>query len=193
LPVSVKDAKEGVEITDTFDFIDRWLRKPPFPLQVGDVITHLAGVPVANRAEFIKLAEAAPTLGRHPRVIGEAVQVTCRREGKAKMVTVHLRTQSQSNVLFQRDRPCSYRYSGFPAAIASDLAARPEHCGAPVVDADGRVVGLLIARAPFMESLILPSTEIRGAVEVMRKSAATREEGHPPRVHHHQPGGDHHQ
>ena len=72
-------------------------------------------------------------------------------------------------------RPCSYRYSGFAAAIASDLAARPEHCGAPVVDADGRVVGLLIARRfPFIESLILPSTEMRAAVEVMRKSATAR-------------------
>ena len=59
--------------------------------------------------------------------------------------------------------------------MASDLAARPEHCGAPVVDADGRVVGLLIARAPFIESLILPSTEMRAALEVMRKSATVKE------------------
>ena len=172
VPVSVKDAKGGVEITDTFDFLERWLRKPPFPLRVGDVITHLASVPVANRDEFVKLNGAA-TLGGHPRVVGEAVPVTCRRKGKAEVVTVHL--HSQRDVPFQRDRPCSYRYSGFPAAIASDLAARPEHCGAPVVDADGRVVGLLIARAPFIESLILPSTEMRAAVEVMRKSTTAKD------------------
>jgi len=43
-----------------------------------------------------------------------------------------------------------------------------------VVDADGRVVGLLIARAPFIESLIVPSTEMRAAVEVMRKSATLK-------------------
>ena len=66
------------------------------------------------------------------------------------------------------------QYSGFPRAIASDLAARPEHCGAPVVDVDGRVVGLLIACAPFIERLILPSTEVKAAVEVMRKSAAAK-------------------
>jgi serine protease Do len=171
LPVSVKDAKGGVEITDTFDFLDRWLRQPPFPLRVGDVITHVAAVPVANSDKFIKL-NAAATLGRHPRVIGEAVQVTCWRKGQAEMVTVHLR--SQRSVEFQRVRPCSYRYSGFPAAIASDLAARPEHCGAPVVDADGHVVGLLIACAPFIERLILPSTEMKAAVEVMRKSATAK-------------------
>jgi serine protease Do len=172
LPVSVKDAKGGVEITDTFDFLDRWLRKPPFPLRVGDVITHVAGVPVANRNEFLELNGAA-TLGGHPRVKGEAVTVTCRRKGKAEEVTVHL--HSQRSVPNQLIRPYSYRYSGFSAAMASDLAARPEHCGAPVVDADGRVVGLLIARAPFIESLILPSTEMRAALEVMRKSATVKE------------------
>jgi serine protease Do len=171
LPVSVKDAKGGVEITDTFDFLDRWLRKPPFPLHVGDVITHVAGVPVANRDEFIKL-EGAATLGGHPRVKGEAVPVTCLRKGKAEEVTVVL--HSQRSVPNQLVRPYSYRYSGFRAAIASDLAARPEHCGAPVVDADGRVVGLLIARAPFIESLILPSNEVKAAIEAMRKSATAK-------------------
>jgi S1-C subfamily serine protease len=169
LPVSVKDAKGGVEITGTFDFLDRWLRKPPFPLRVGDVITHVAGVPVANRDEFIKLSGAA-TVGGHPRVKGEAIPVARSRNGKAEELTVHL--HSQRSVPNQLVRPYSYRYSGFPAAIASDLAARPEHCGAPVVDADGRVVGLLIARAPFIESLIVPSAEVRAAVEAMRKSAA---------------------
>jgi S1-C subfamily serine protease len=171
LPVSVKDAKGGVEITDTFDFLDRWLRKPPFPLHLGDVITHVAGVPVANRDAFIKLNGAA-TLGGHPRVRGEAIRVTCWRNGKSDDVTVYL--HSQRSVQNQLVRPYSYRYSGFPTALASDLAARPEHCGAPVVDADGRVVGLLIARAPFIESLILPSAEMRAAVEVMRKSAAAK-------------------
>ena len=40
-----------------------------------------------------------------------------------------------------------------------------------MVDADGRVIGLLIARALFLESLILPGSEIRAAVEAMRNSA----------------------
>jgi serine protease Do len=168
LPVSVKDAKGGVEITDTFAWLMRWLRPPPFPLQEGDVITSVAGLPVPNREAFFRLMNGR-AVGRHPRVMGEAIHVTYRRQGKAHDVTIHLR--EQHTVAGQRVRPCSYRYSGFPAAFASDLAARPEHCGAPVVDADGRVVGLLIARAPFIESLILPSTEMRTAVEVMRKSA----------------------
>jgi hypothetical protein len=44
-----------------------------------------------------------------------------------------------------------------------------------VIDVDGRVVGLLIARAPFIESLVLPSAEMRVAVEMMRKSATAKD------------------
>jgi S1-C subfamily serine protease len=172
LPVQVKDAEGGVEVTDTFAWLMRWLRPPPFSLQEGDVITKVAGVPVPNAETFFKLM-AGKAIGCHPRVMGEAIQVTYRRKGKTNEVTVHLR--EQHSVESQRVRPWSYRYSGFPAAIATDLAARPEHCGAPVVDASGRVVGLLIARAPFIESLILPSTEVKAATEVMRKSATAKD------------------
>jgi S1-C subfamily serine protease len=168
----VKDAKGGVEITDTFGSFDLWLPRPPFPLRRGDVITHVAGVPAANRDVFIKLNEAATTLGRHPCVKGEPVPVTCVSQGKAEEMMVHL--HSKCTVFTQLIHPYSYRYSGFAAAIASDMDARPKHCGAPVVDANGRVIGLLIARAPFMESLILPGSEIRTALEAMRKSASAK-------------------
>ena len=56
----------------------------------------------------------------------------------------------------------------------SDLATRPEHCGAPVVDAEGRVAGLLIARAPFIESLILPSIEVKAAIEAYVKAVKAK-------------------
>ncbi|HEV3078824.1 MAG TPA: hypothetical protein VGY66_03570, partial [Gemmataceae bacterium] len=110
--------------------------------------------------------------GRHPRVSGELVAVSRRREGKTEDVTVRL--GHEYSVGTQLIHPCSYRYTGFPAALASDLNARPEHCGAPVVDAEGRVVGLLIARAMLIESLILPAAEVRVAVEAMRKSVTVK-------------------
>lgn len=171
LPVRVKDVEGGVEVTDTFAWLMRWLRPPPFPLQEGDVITKVASVPVPNQEAFFRLM-SGQIIGRHPRVMGEAILVTYQRKDKTNDVTIHLR--EQHTVAGQRVRPCSYRYSGFRAAIAADLAARPEHCGAPVIDTDGRVVGLLIARAPFIESLILPGAEIKAAVEVMRKSATAK-------------------
>jgi hypothetical protein len=41
-----------------------------------------------------------------------------------------------------------------------------------VVDARGRAVGVLIARAPFIESLVLPAGEVKASLEAMRKEAA---------------------
>src|SRR5262249_22306038 len=81
LPVSVKDANGGVEVTDTVAWLRRGLRPPPFPLQRGDVITGVAGVPVPNREAFFKLMKGR-TAGSHPRVMGEAIQVTYQRQGK---------------------------------------------------------------------------------------------------------------
>jgi S1-C subfamily serine protease len=174
VPVQVKDAEGGVEITATFVEItdSLWLASPPFNLRRGDVITNVGGVTVANRAAFAKLVFNEARIGRHPRAAGELVTVTYRRQGKEEVAFVHLR--HAHSVPTQRIHPSSYRYSSFPAAIASDLNARPEHCGAPVVDAEGRVVGLLIAQAPFIESLILPSTEVSAAVKAMRRSVTKK-------------------
>jgi S1-C subfamily serine protease len=69
-------------------------------------------------------------------------------------------------------RPSSYRYTGFAHVVASDLPTRPEHCGAPVVDANGQVVGILIARAMFIESLVLPADDVTVALARMQKQVA---------------------
>jgi hypothetical protein len=103
-------------------------------------------------------------------VAGEPVAVTYRRGRKTADATVYL--HNQATVPGQGVRPSSYRYTGFATALAADLPARAEHCGAPVVDARGRTVGVLIARAPFIESLVLPAGEVKASLEAMRKEAA---------------------
>jgi S1-C subfamily serine protease len=180
LPVEVKDAKGGVEITSILQVKNlphHWLGAPPFPLRQGDVITHVAGVPVPDREAFVKLVRPAhdkgTSIGRHPLVAGELVTVTYQRQGKKEEVTVHLRP-SGGIAVNQLFFPTSYRWSGYPAAIAADLFARPEHCGAPVVDTQGRVVGLLIARVTDVASFILPASEVKASVEAMRKSATAQ-------------------
>src|SRR5262249_6132063 len=97
IPVRVKDAPGGVEITESCpELVTRWLRPPSFPLLKGDVITHVAGIPVTSQAEFNKLNFAGPTVGRHPRVIGEPVGVTYRRADKTTDVAIHLRNQASA-------------------------------------------------------------------------------------------------
>jgi hypothetical protein len=171
LPVAVKDVDGGVEVTESYEWVAAlWLRPPPFPLRPGDVLTHVAGVPVPNREKFLALVFGGKSIGRHPRVAGEPVAVTYRRGGKTTDATVYL--HHQATVPSQGVRPSSYRYTGFATALAADLPSRAEHCGAPVVDARGRTVGVLIARAPFIESLVLPAGEVKASLEAMREEAA---------------------
>ncbi len=165
-PVHVKDTKAGVEVTEILeDTLSLWMRRTAFPLRPGDVLTHIAGVPVPNRETFVAMAFNGNSLGQHPRVAGELVAATFRRDGATAEAAVQL--GYQASVGTQLVHPSSYRYSGFPLAIATDLPARPEHCGAPVVDARGRAVGILIARAPFVESLVLPAGEVAASLKSM--------------------------
>jgi serine protease Do len=50
---------------------------------------------------------------------------------------------------------------------------RPIDCGGPVVDVDGKVVGLNIARAGRVESYALPSSLVRETVDKLLKMELT--------------------
>jgi S1-C subfamily serine protease len=55
----------------------------------------------------------------------------------------------------------SGRRSGFPAVLQTDMVIQPKDCGGPVVDLNGNVLGINIARAGRVETWILPSEDIR--------------------------------
>ncbi|MFT3883232.1 MAG: trypsin-like peptidase domain-containing protein [Gemmatales bacterium] len=177
LPVRVKDPKDGkrgVMIDIIFaEMTTPWLRPPGFPLMVGDRITEIAGLPIPDSESFRKWTFGeGKEIGGHPRVAGEAIEVKWMRGDKEMKALVHLRLQQTA--ASQRIRPYSYRYSGFAGVFACDFFVRPEHCGAPVVDAAGNVVGLVIAKAPFIECLVLPTQEVRAATERMMKMVGKR-------------------
>ena len=96
--------------------------------------------------------------------------MTYRRDGTTREVLTRL--CPGYTIRSQLIWPSSYRYTGFPSAIACDFLARPEHCGAPVVDAGGRVVGLLVARTLFDESLVIPASEVKASLEEMKQRAS---------------------
>jgi serine protease Do len=54
----------------------------------------------------------------------------------------------------------SNRRHGFFNAFQHDLVLQPEECGGPLVDLDGRVVGLDIARSGRTESLAIPAADL---------------------------------
>jgi S1-C subfamily serine protease len=69
--------------------------------------------------------------------------------------------------------PRSVRLSGFDQVIQHDTVLNPDECGGPILDTDGRIVGLNIARAGRVVSYALPaSIVLRDMVEMLNEVRA---------------------
>jgi S1-C subfamily serine protease len=63
----------------------------------------------------------------------------------------------------------SARASGFPSVFQHDTVLSPNQCGGPLVDLEGKAVGLNIARAGRVSSYALPADIVVAAVDQMLK------------------------
>jgi serine protease Do len=62
----------------------------------------------------------------------------------------------------------SNRRGGFPQVLQTDMILKPTECGGPVVDLDGKAVGIAIARAGRTESYALPSEAVQTLIEDLK-------------------------
>jgi S1-C subfamily serine protease len=160
-----------------------WLFKP------GDVLVRLGGMPVANADDFGRAMGRllyAPGVQVRPENVdklkpaagsfaGEVVEVVVRRGAAQGDVTVSVPRVHSSNeqALFWHAEPLSLRRDGFPSAFAHDAPVAPELCGGPVVDRDGRVVGVNIARADGALTLAVPADVVQAVVAELRRRQPT--------------------
>src|SRR5439155_21464335 len=72
----------------------------------------------------------------------------------------------------------SNRRGGFPFILQHDTVLKPKDCGGPLVDLDGKVVGINIARAGRTESYAIPSEKVQALLEDLNsgKLAPPKEE-----------------
>ncbi len=107
--------------------------------------------------------------------VGDKVKIKLERSGKAVelMVTLGKRTpdllRGSSRGDFQNamGSKLSERRSGIPRFFQTDAVVKPDDCGAPVVDLDGHVVGLMIARAGRTESHVIPAETLKELLPIM--------------------------
>ena|SRR5437764_10052539 len=126
-------------------------------LKKDDVICELEGKSISSRVALQELLDAYRP--------GEVVRLKLRRDGKELEKKVTLggpagppnRGDIQNTLGGHR---LSGRHKGFPSILQTDMFLKPEQCGAPVVDLDGKVLGLSIARAGRVETWVLPSETI---------------------------------
>lgn len=127
-------------------------------IQAGDVIVAIRGKKISGPQD---LAEIAKTLK-----VGETVPVTYRRKGAEKTVDVRV---SERAVIFkgpasrndQMSGRVSRRRGAFPRVFQHDILGASNSMGGPVLNLDGKCVGMNIARADRAESYAIPSEDIQ--------------------------------
>ena len=131
-------------------------------LQDKDIIAKINGKEIKSRQQLVETIR-----GYTP---GEKVELTVRRGDQDLALTVTLGSFSQ---LVHGDRAefqnglggaLSERRAGFPAVIQHDSVLKPADCGGPIVDLEGKTVGINIARAGRVESYALPASVIKGVL-----------------------------
>ncbi len=129
-------------------------------LRVGDNIFEVNGIAVKSHAGFIDVIKTATG--------GEIVTLKVNRaerelELQAKLMdlTEELLDETEMEV----NGRVSARATGFERVLPHDTVLKPNQCGGPLVNLDGEVVGINIARAGRVTSYALPYDLVQPVVE----------------------------
>ncbi len=130
-------------------------------LREGDVILRVTDQKVNGSFELATLLQRLEP--------GQKVEILYKRSERQESVNVELGGRPRApripyNRMEQMNSMGGHRYNdvkdGFRNVIQSDMQLDPEDCGAPVVDLDGQLVGIAIARAGRIKSFIIPASMI---------------------------------
>lgn len=141
-------------------------------IREDDVIAEVNREAVENREELIsKIKKMRP---------GDRVQVKILRDGAARKITATLSRRYDlfmgQEASFQEEitGPLSVRRSGFPSAIQHDCLLNPNQCGGPLVDLNGKIIGINIARADRVSTYTLTADVIIPWVQTVKESSNRR-------------------
>lgn len=135
-------------------------------IEPDDVITHVEGTATDT---WDKLREA---VAQFPP--GQTIIVTVRRGHETSDFAVTLREHKK---LFGREGgpplvgDTSDRRNGFDLILQHHIPLAPNQCGGPLVNLDGKVVGLNIARATRNEAYALPADLVLKTLERLKQDA----------------------
>ena len=161
--------KKGTNALEIEDFSEKSGAKEA-GLQKGDVILAVEDKPVKESTEIGKLLK--------DRKAGTMVKVTWRRGEEEMSAQVRLASKSEMfhlevnrNDMMSGD--FSKRRSGFPRVIQHDVMGNSSKMGGPVLNLNGKCVGMNIARANRAETFAIPVEELKGIIANLMKQAAS--------------------
>ena len=154
--MSELEDQTGVVITD----IEKDTAALRAGLKVRDLIYEVAGKKITSmKAMQSLMSEYRP---------GDTITLRVKRGEESIDLKVKLGTRSDFNRGdFQNSMggSLSGRRTGFPKVLQHDTVIRPSDCGGPLVDLDGKVLGINIARAGRVETWALPADVVAPIVQ----------------------------
>jgi serine protease Do len=124
-------------------------------LKANDVVLSLGGKAFKDVQEFVD------AIGSHKP--GEEITLKIKRGSEEKEIKAKLdkRPPDRGDIQNSMGGTLSPRRVGFPTFLQHDTVLKPQDCGGPVVDLDGKVIGVNIARAGRTESYAIPSEAVQ--------------------------------
>jgi serine protease Do len=135
-------------------------------LKVNDVVTLIADTPIIDSETMVN------TIRHHKP--GDALPIKILREGKELELQATLGKRPPDPGLARREyqnqlgSALSEHRTGFPQILQHDMVLRPDNCGGPVVDLDGKAIGINIARAGRVESYAIPTEAVRALLDDLK-------------------------
>jgi serine protease Do len=143
-------------------------------IKVGDQITALNGVAIENIDEFRGLLSKTKA--------GDEVTFKIVRDEKEQDIKATLGKnpndkggKSRSDTQNSMGSKLSDRRAGFPVILQHDSVLKPADCGGPLVNLEGQVLGINIARAGRTESYAIPSEAVRPLLEKLKMKKKEKE------------------
>jgi len=142
-------------------------------LKPGDLIVAVNGAAVTNRAQVVETLRELRE--------GQTVKLRLQRAEEPFDTQVRLMVprsgQPGSELYYQQGRrrglsgAVSERAAGFEQAIEHDSVLRPWLCGGPLVNLDGKAIGLNIARAGRMTTYALPAKLVQTVFDRLKSTS----------------------
>jgi serine protease Do len=128
----------------------------------GDEILSIDGTAMQTMEQVIE------TIRSHE--VGDTLTMVVRRDGKEMTLSPKLiRPPIGASPEDQwGGGPFSERRTGFPSVLPHDTAVLPNQCGGPLVDTDGKVVGINIARALRVTTYAIPADTMQNLVSELK-------------------------
>jgi serine protease Do len=177
LGVILKPGPNKDEVTLQIDEVQDNSGAKEAGLQPGDLITAIDGQPVKSRADMAKALKDHKS--------GDIIKLTYQRKEETLTADVRLmaRTEMMADQMSRNDMMSgefSERRSGFPRVLQHDILGAPSTVGGPLLDLDGRCLGMNIARANRAESFAIPVEDLKVIATRMLEQAKARPKTEPP-------------